>query len=72
MCVLWFGWAGRSKNVWESPIGCLLFSFTVQMENGRVVPLLQYVVSLAVTEGIKDVCNKNVSGFFFFFFIEVP
>ncbi|CAN6542616.1 unnamed protein product [Malus baccata var. baccata] len=50
---------GRSKNVWESPEGCLLFSFTLQMEDGRVVPLIQYVVSLAVTEAIKDVCDKN-------------
>lgn len=50
---------GRSKNVWESPKGCLMFSFTIQMEDGRVVPLLQYVVSLAVTEAIKDVCDKN-------------
>ncbi|KAF6160854.1 hypothetical protein GIB67_002797 [Kingdonia uniflora] len=50
---------GRSKNVWESPIGCLLFSFTLQMEDGRIVPLLQYVVSLAVTEAIKDVCYAN-------------
>lgn len=52
---------GRSKNVWESPIGCLLFSFNMQMENGRIVPLVQYVVSLAVTEAIKDVCDVNVS-----------
>ncbi|XP_031390534.1 biotin--protein ligase 2-like isoform X1 [Punica granatum] len=50
---------GRSKNVWESPIGCLMFSFTIQMEDGRVVPLLQYVVSLAITEAIKDICNHN-------------
>ncbi|XP_038714741.1 biotin--protein ligase 2-like [Tripterygium wilfordii] len=50
---------GRSKNVWESPVGCLLFSFTVQMEDGRTVPMLQYVVSLAVTEAIKDVCDRN-------------
>ncbi|KAM1013913.1 hypothetical protein TB2_043810 [Malus domestica] len=50
---------GRSKNVWESPQGCLLFSFTLQMEDGRVVPLIQYVVSLAVTEAIKYVCDKN-------------
>ncbi|XP_015571534.2 biotin--protein ligase 2 isoform X1 [Ricinus communis] len=50
---------GRSKNVWESPKGCLLFSFSVQMEDGRVVPLLQYVVSLAVTEAIKDICHKK-------------
>ncbi|KAF3445708.1 hypothetical protein FNV43_RR10884 [Rhamnella rubrinervis] len=50
---------GRSKNVWESPKGCLLFSFTLQMEDGRAVPLVQYVVSLAVTEAIKDICDKN-------------
>nr|TKS00597.1 holocarboxylase synthetase 2 family protein [Populus alba] len=29
------------------------------MEDGQVVPLLQYVVSLAVTEAIKDLCDKN-------------
>ncbi|KAG5050526.1 hypothetical protein JHK85_011629 [Glycine max] len=50
---------GRSKNVWESPLGCLMFSFTMQMEDGRVVPLVQYVVSLAMTEAIKDICDKN-------------
>ncbi|CAI9088490.1 OLC1v1022826C1 [Oldenlandia corymbosa var. corymbosa] len=50
---------GRSKNVWESPKGCLMFSFTIQMEDGRVVPLLQYVVSLAVTEAIRDLCQQN-------------
>ncbi|KAL6515581.1 ATP-dependent 5'-3' DNA helicase hcs1 [Orobanche hederae] len=50
---------GRSKNVWESPKGCLMFSFTIQMEDGRIVPLLQYVVCLAVTEAIKDVCRQN-------------
>ncbi|KAG9441746.1 hypothetical protein H6P81_017600 [Aristolochia fimbriata] len=50
---------GRSKNVWESPPGCLLFSFTLQMEDGRVVPLLQYVVSLSMTETIKSVCDAK-------------
>lgn len=50
---------GRSKNLWESPKGCLLFSFTLQMEDGRVVPLVQYVVSLAMTEAINDVCREN-------------
>ncbi|CAK9135526.1 unnamed protein product [Ilex paraguariensis] len=50
---------GRSRNMWESPIGCLMFSFTIQMEDGRVVPFVQYVVSLAMTEAIKDVCAKN-------------
>ncbi|KAF2291442.1 hypothetical protein GH714_024194 [Hevea brasiliensis] len=40
-------------------IRLLVVSFTVQMEDGRVVPLLQYVVSLAVTEAIKDVCHRK-------------
>lgn len=50
---------GRSKNAWDSPWGCLMFSFTLQMEDGKIVPLVQYVVSLAVTEAIKDVCDRN-------------
>lgn len=41
-----------------------MFSFTMQMEDGRVVPLVQYVVSLAMTEAIKDICDKNVSSLF--------
>lgn len=50
---------GRSKNTWESPRGCLMFSFTLQMEDGKIVPLVQYVVSLALAEAIKDVCDRN-------------
>ncbi|KAI4388061.1 hypothetical protein MLD38_000431 [Melastoma candidum] len=50
---------GRSKNVWASPVGCLLFSFTIQMDDGRIVPLLQYVISLAITEAVKEICDKN-------------
>lgn len=61
--MLLFGSEGRAKNVWESPMGCLLFSFTLQMEDGRKLPLLQYVVSLAVTEAIKELCQTNVSSF---------
>lgn len=54
---------GRVSNVWESPAGCIMLSYFVQMENGRVLPLLQYVVSLAVTEAIKDLCQDAVSDF---------
>lgn len=61
MLEIFTNFAGRSKNVWESPKGCLLFSFTLQMDDGRVVPLVQYVVSLAITEAIKDICDKKVS-----------
>ena len=56
---------GRSKNLWESPPGCLMFSFTIQMEDGRIIPLLQYVISLAITEAIKDLCDKEVTSVLF-------
>lgn len=36
-----------------------MFSFSLQMEDGRVVPLLQYVVSLAVTEAIQSACQTK-------------
>ncbi|CAH9082707.1 unnamed protein product [Cuscuta europaea] len=49
---------GRSANVWESPKGSLLFSFTLQMVDGRMVPHVQYVVSLAMTEAINDLCKQ--------------
>ncbi|KAG9156345.1 hypothetical protein Leryth_009215 [Lithospermum erythrorhizon] len=50
---------GRTNNVWESPKGCLMFSFTLQMENGRILPFLQYVISLAMVEAVKAVCQQN-------------
>ncbi|XP_021855725.1 biotin--protein ligase 2 isoform X2 [Spinacia oleracea] len=61
VCVadLQFKGRGRSANVWESPPGCLMFSFTLQMEDGRIVPLVQYIASLALTEAIKDLCFEN-------------
>ncbi|GJZ25534.1 biotin--protein ligase 2-like protein isoform X1 [Tanacetum coccineum] len=43
----------------ESPKGSLLFSFTIEREDGRVVPLVQYVVCLAMTEAIKDLALRN-------------
>ncbi|OEL34927.1 Biotin--protein ligase 1, chloroplastic [Dichanthelium oligosanthes] len=50
---------GRSKNVWESPPGCLMFSFTSQMQDVRKLPLMQYVVCLSVTEAIKELCRAK-------------
>lgn len=37
-----------------------MFSFTLQMADGRAVPFLQYVVSLAVIEGIENLCKDKV------------
>ncbi|KAL3687597.1 hypothetical protein R1sor_013906 [Riccia sorocarpa] len=50
---------GRAGNVWESPKGCLMFSFTMKMTSGRLLPFLQYVVSLAVIEGLEETCNSK-------------
>ncbi|CAN6271539.1 unnamed protein product [Urochloa humidicola] len=50
---------GRSKNVWESPAGCLMFSFTSQMQDARKLPLMQYVVCLSMTEAIKELCRAR-------------
>ncbi|TMW93935.1 hypothetical protein EJD97_010972 [Solanum chilense] len=50
---------GRSSNLWQSPKGCLLFSYSIQMEDGRVVPHLQYVVCIAMTEAIKAICLEK-------------
>ncbi|VFQ64956.1 unnamed protein product [Cuscuta campestris] len=49
---------GRSMNVWESPKGSLLFSFTLQMVDGRMVPHVQYVVSLAMADAINDLWKQ--------------
>ncbi|MCO5571319.1 hypothetical protein L7F22_025057 [Adiantum nelumboides] len=46
---------GRSSNVWKSPRGCLMFSFTLQMDNGHMLPFLQYVVSIAIIDAIHHV-----------------
>ncbi|XP_023766998.1 biotin--protein ligase 2 isoform X1 [Lactuca sativa] len=56
---LQFKGRGRSQNTWESPKGSLLLSFTMQMENGQLVPLVQYVVCLAMTEAIKNLSIRN-------------
>ncbi|KAL6629894.1 hypothetical protein ACP70R_029659 [Stipagrostis hirtigluma subsp. patula] len=50
---------GRSKNVWESPPGCLMFSFTSQIHDARKLPLMQYVVCLSMTEAIKELCRAK-------------
>lgn len=51
---------GRGNNLWESPRGCLMFSFTLQMDNGRILPLLQYVVCLAIIDAIEAVCDAKL------------
>ncbi|KAG8633060.1 hypothetical protein MANES_18G073729v8 [Manihot esculenta] len=55
-CVADFQYKGRG---WKLSV----VLFTAQMEDGRVVPLLQHVVSLAVTEATKDLCHRKALQF---------
>lgn len=50
---------GRAGNSWESPPGCLMFSFTLQTSNGRQLPFVQYIVSLAVVDAIGSVVTSG-------------
>jgi hypothetical protein len=51
--------AGRAGNSWESPPGCLMFSFTLLHGDGRTLPHLQYVASLAVAQGVQRLADKH-------------
>lgn len=44
---------GRGGNVWTSPDGCLMFSFTCQVKDGTTLPFLQYVVALSIVQAIQ-------------------
>ncbi|CAI5491500.1 unnamed protein product [Closterium sp. Naga37s-1] len=51
--------AGRGGNTWESPEGCLMFSLSLRWIDGRTLPLLQYVLSLAVVQAIEDMAKER-------------
>lgn len=44
---------GRGENQWVSPAGCLMCSFQVVQTDGVKLPMLQYLVSLSLLEGIR-------------------
>ncbi|CAI5486941.1 unnamed protein product [Closterium sp. Naga37s-1] len=50
---------GRGGNTWESPEGCLMFSLSLRWVDGRTLPLLQYVLSLAVVQAIEDMAKER-------------
>mmetsp|Transcript_17725 Transcript_17725/g.22605 ORF Transcript_17725/g.22605 Transcript_17725/m.22605 type:complete len:389 (-) Transcript_17725:440-1606(-) len=45
---------GRGENIWSSPPGCLVFTFKSVVKEGRLLPLMQYIVSLAIVEAIDS------------------
>lgn len=48
------GGRGRGGNTWESPDGCLMFSMSLKYPgDGKTLPFVQYIVSLAIVDTIK-------------------
>lgn len=46
---------GRGGNTWTSPPGCLMFSLLARLDmKGTRLPFIQYLVSLAIVEGIQS------------------
>jgi len=53
---------GRGTNVWDSPEGCLLVSFTCSHTKGATLPHIQYIVSLALIRALKTLLNGQDIG----------
>jgi len=45
---------GRGSNQWTSPPGCLLVTFLSSVREGRTLPLVQYLVCVAIVDAIKS------------------
>ncbi|EGC36791.1 hypothetical protein DICPUDRAFT_18614, partial [Dictyostelium purpureum] len=43
---------GRGNNKWESPLGCLIYSFKCKQTDGNKLPFLQYVCGVALVEAV--------------------
>eukprot|EP00960_Hanusia_phi_P020445 602775-Hanusia_phi.AAC.3 len=46
---------GRGTNSWTSPEGCLCFSFSTGVEEAKLLPFFQYVVSIAMYQAISEI-----------------
>lgn len=53
---------GRGGNVWESPKGCLMFSFTADLPSSkaRVLPAMQYLISVAMVQTILQLTENRL------------
>lgn len=51
---------GRGGNRWESPRGCLMFSYRCRVANPARLALVQYVVSLAAVDAARAVDPRAV------------
>lgn len=51
---------GRGSNVWESPLGCIMFSFVAQVTDGMKLPFVQYLISLAIVQVLEKYQKDGV------------
>jgi len=49
---------GRGGNAWTSPDGCLMFSFLATHADGRTLPFLQYVATMAAVDAIQECADE--------------
>ena len=51
---------GRNTNKWNSPYGCLMFSFKTQITNQRDLPMVQYLATLVMCNSLEAIYNTGV------------
>ena len=49
---------GRGGNSWTSPPGCLMFSFLTEHHEGRTLPFVQYVATMAAVDAIQECADE--------------
>lgn len=52
---------GRGGNAWTSPPGCLMFSFLAEHADGRTLPFLQYVATMAAVDAIQECADEALA-----------
>jgi len=53
---------GRGGNVWESPKGCLMFTFTTKLSAQKVqyLPCVQYLISICIVDTILQLTDNKL------------
>lgn len=56
------GGRGRGNNKWESPKGCLLYSFITDLKDSKVryLATMQYIISIAIVDTILNLTNNQI------------
>ena len=52
---------GRGGNQWSSPPGCLMFSLLTTHPEGRTLPFLQYIATMAAVDAIQEAADDALA-----------